>query len=182
MSDIAAKNPICKNCLKEELTDEEALMGRQTGYQCFYCIAYLSLQANGIMPDPSRYGRAGVTKEEVLAHNAQTFQPPQSAQETKTKSAPQLPEGMQKALIDAGVVKQQLTGNNITTIIAHGSNEQTYIKFEVPGNIPEAYQQEFERLLKEMLNLFGNVLAFGPNFTSTLQQLKKINFDMFLGK
>lgn len=66
-------------------------------------------------------------------------------------------------------------------IIVHGANEDTYMKFVCPVQVDLAEQREIQRIMGGMLEIFGKLLKYGPQFAATLIELQNMSPEMFLG-
>lgn len=66
-------------------------------------------------------------------------------------------------------------------IVVHGANEDTYMKFVCPIQVDLAEERELKRIMGGMLEIFGKLLKYGPNFAATLIELQAMTPEMFLG-
>jgi len=66
-------------------------------------------------------------------------------------------------------------------IVVHGATEDMYIKLVSPVPIDLAEQREIQRILGGILEIFGKLLKYGPQFAGTLIELQSMSPEMFLG-
>jgi len=66
-------------------------------------------------------------------------------------------------------------------IVVYGASEDTYMKFVCPIQVDLAESREIQRLMGGMLEIFGKLLKYGPQFAATLIELQGMTPEMFLG-
>jgi hypothetical protein len=194
--------PVCPICKDVELTNEEVALYKDVSKRaCWYCVAQ-SLAAMGMesqIPDPAMYGRPGESKDAQIQRSKQ-----------KHFKEPIDPGAVSKGGVPApGHVAPNIQGQPIagtlrltdqerkdfiknfgidplpkvkpTEIVVSGATEDTYLKFSIPLPVDAAEEKEIKRILGGMLEIFGKLLKYGPQFASTLIELQAMNSEMFLG-
>lgn len=196
------KLPICPICKERELTNEEVAAATNGRGTCWYCVAdtFIDMQMEDQIPDPVRYGRRGESKEERIKYRKEmTLKPPIDAN-AAINGTPPAPGHVAPA-IPGKTLSTQLRFNdqerkdfankfgmdpvpNIkpSEVIVYGATEDTYLKFSIPLPIDVKEEQEIKRIMGGMLEIFGKLMKYGPQFASTLIELQAINPEMFLGR
>lgn len=196
------QRPVCPVCKTIELTNEEVAMYKDISKRtCWYCVAetFAAMGMEDQIPDPAMYGRPGESKDVQIQRSKQ-----------KHFKAPIDPGAVAKGGAPApGHVAPTISGQPIagqlrlsdqerkdfikqfgvdpapkvkpTEIIVPGATEDTYLKFSIPLPVDAAEEKEIKRILSGMLEIFGKLLKYGPQFASTLIELQAINPEMFLG-
>jgi hypothetical protein len=159
------------------------------------------------IPEPAEWGRPGETKEAGIERaKAKAFRPmspaeaiKQMIQGTAADSPAQPAQPVKKVLQmpaqsaalseedrKAFIVKHGIDPvPRVTTyeIVVHGATDDTYLKFGCPmPSIDLAEEREMKRIMGGMLDIFGKLLKYGPQFAGTLIELKNISPEMFLGR
>jgi hypothetical protein len=195
------KRPLCVICKEVELTDEEVAMYKSGLGACWYCVAetFIKIENPEMVPSAEQYGRPGETKESAMARllAKEKFKMPIDVEAVQQGTTP-APGHQAPAL--TGHPFTELKFNDVdrknfslsfgadptpkikpTEIIVHGATEDTFMKFSIPLQVDTKEQQEIRRIMAGMLDVFGKLLKFGPQFASTLIELQSINPEMFLG-
>ena len=180
--DSKISNPVCITC-KRELTDQETLDKRK---ECWYCIAetYSRLKWDGNIPPPETWGRPGAKLTDVVQQSklaaittpssSGTVAPNMSSDITWTE------EERKSYMTKFGVDPAGNVPVTVITVKNSSNGDDAYMQFSVRGVVAEEYKKEFERIMRNMLNTFGSVLAFGPNFGIILDNLRLSKSDQFL--
>lgn len=202
MQDQLTKRPLCVLCKKIELTAEEVddIYGGQRG-ACWYCVAdtMLKMDQGSMIPDPVKYGRPGETIAAAIARyeKNKTDNPPIDAAATVNGTAP-APGHVAPALTGQPVNQLQFNDQERkdfaakfgidpipktkpTEIVVYGANEQTYFKFSIPLPIDQKEEQEVKRIMQGMLEIWGKLFKYGPQFASTLLELQNTTPEMLIG-
>lgn len=66
-------------------------------------------------------------------------------------------------------------------IVVHGTHEDLYLKFSCPVQIDLSYERELKRIMGGVVDSFGKLLKYGPQFAATLIELENLSGSMFLG-
>lgn len=200
MEDQLTKNPLCPLCKDVQLTNEEVALYKDGRGGCWYCIAgtFIQMDMADSIPDPVTYGRSGESKQTAIARFVQKkkFGPIDAAAvETGNPPAP----GHEAPILTGKPITRMLFNDQErkefslafgvdpvpkvkpTEVIAYGASEDTYMKFSIPLSLDVKEEEEIKRIMKGMLDIFGKLLKFGPQFASTLLELQQINPEMFLG-
>ena len=199
--DQLTMRPICPVCKEVEMTNEEIAKKATGKGSCWYCIAdtFVQMDMETSIPNPTIYGRPGESiKAAILRSKEKHAKKPIDKEAVETgappapgKVAPNLPgapaasqlrfsdqerkDFLNKFGIDPGVK------TNPSEIVVPGATEDTYMKFSIPLTIDAAEEKEIKRIMTGMLDIFGKLLKYGPQFASTLIELQAINPEMFLG-
>lgn len=179
---VESKNILCIKC-KTEYTDEEMALHSKT---CWFCLAaeLKKLDEIDAIPDPTEYGRPNGYAELAKRENVKALQAIAAAQ---SKRAQEVPEEQANTPVPADVAENikitygvDVTAKIPTTVITvKGKNDETYMQFSVRGQVSPALKKEFERIMKNMLELFGTLLSFGENFGGTVAGLRLLTMDQF---
>lgn len=195
------KNPICHLCKENELTDEEVAMHKNGQATCWFCTAaiFIKLEKPEMIPNPAQYGRPDETKESAMARvlAKEKFNAPIDVQAVQQGTppapghqAPQLTGNPAPMLTFNDTDRKQFSLQfgvdpiakvKPTEVIVYGATEDTYLKFSIPLQVDIKEQNEMKRILGGVLDIFGKLLKYGPQFASTLIELQAINPEMFLG-
>ena len=196
------QRPVCPVCKETELTNEEVAMYKDvTKRTCWYCVAetFAAMGMESQIPDPAMYGRPGESKDVQIQRSKQKhFKAPIDPTAVAKGGAPA--PGHVAPTIQGHPIAGQLRLSDQerkdfiklygvdpapkvkpTEIIVPGATEDTYIKFSIPLPVDAAEEKEIKRILTGMLEIFGKLLKYGPQFASTLIELQAINPEMFLG-
>ena len=206
--DQLTKRPLCPVCKTNQLTDEElAKAGTDINKKrCYFCLceSLVNMDMIEAVPEPAEYGRPNIKRDEAILLVKQKFfratpgsiEDIPAASATTTTGAPtSIP---QKPILTGGPAPIKFDDNERKTFTAkfgmdpvpksqpdeitvHGANEDTYIKFVCPVQIDLAEKREIQRLLAGMLEIFGKLLKYGPQFAATLIELQNMSSEMFLG-
>jgi hypothetical protein len=176
---VQAKNRLCPRC-KRELTDEEMANKAQA---CWLCLAaYLkSIDETPNIPDPATYGRPNGWEELKAIEDTSAIKKlsAATADAPATKESVILTEDERKQMmINFGIDPE--SPEPVTVITVKGKNDDTYLQFSVRGNVAPDVRKEFERWMKVQLDVMGTILTFGPNYASTLLQMKMMSGMEFL--
>ena len=202
-TDQLTQRPLCPICKTNELTNEELTMRtlNRTKGACWFCVvnSLVQMQMEVNIPDPTKYGRPEASIEEQIAITRQKHaRPPIDATAVETGSTPA-----------PGHVAPILTGQSMgaqlrftdqerkdfslghgfdpapkvkpTEVIVHGATDDTYMKFSIPLPIDVKDEVEIKRIMQGMLEIFGKLLKYGPQFAGTLLELQAMGPEMFLG-
>jgi hypothetical protein len=200
MEDQLTKRPICSLCKTEELTNEEVALYKDGRGSCWFCVAdtYIQMNIRDQIPPPEKYGRPGESIDaQVERSKNKHFKQPIDAAAVANGTAP-APGHVAPSIPGQTVHSLKLTEQERkdftlaygtdpvpkvkpTEIIVHGATEDTYIKFSIPLPIDAENEKEIKRLMTGMLDIWGKLLKYGPQFASTLIELQAQNPEMYLG-
>jgi hypothetical protein len=194
------KRPLCSLCKEKELTNEEIAMYKNGNGPCWFCTADTFLQMNmkDQVPPPERYGRPdeSVDAQELRSKQKHFKQPiDQVAAAAGTAPAPghAVPVFPGQQMQALKLTEQERKDFSLafgtdpvpvarpSEVIVHGATEDTYMKFSIPLTIDAENQKEITRIMQGMLEIFGKLLKYGPQFASTLIELQAQNPEMYLG-
>jgi hypothetical protein len=178
---VEEKNKVCPHC-KTEYTDEEMAIKTKT---CWFCLAAELKKLDEIdsIPNPADYGRPNGYDELAKRENLAAMKKIAAGQAgtADQRVSADIPESERQELkVEYGVDPGIRIPNTLVTV--KGKNDETYIQFSVRGQIPPDLKKEFERILKNMLELFGTLLAFGPSFGGVVAGAKLLTMDNFFQK
>jgi hypothetical protein len=176
---VQARNRLCPKC-KRELTDEEEAKKVQ---MCWICLAvYLKeIGEEATTPDPGTYGRVAGYKEletQLKTQSLQTMTNSSAPTQPQIDTPPISTEERTEIIRQFGV--DPLAAAPVTTIVVKGRNDDTFLQFSTRGLISPEMRKEFERWMKVQLEVMGTVMTFGPNYASTILQMKMMSGMEFL--
>ena len=175
---IETNNPKCLRC-KTELTDEEVAIKSAT---CWLCLAaeLKKVGESDSIPDPAKFGRPDgyndLTKKENLKAMQAIVKAGQAAPDDLEVEDTVSDNEKQSFKSEYGVDFVKIP---TTVITVKGKNDETYMQFSVRGQVPPKLKKEFERIMANMLELFGTLLSFGSNFGGTVAGLRLMTMDQF---
>ena len=200
MEEQLTKRPLCSLCKEVELTNEEVAMYKDGRGSCWYCVADTFIQMNILdqIPPPQAYGRPGESIDaEIIRSKQKHFKPPIDATATMNGTAPALGH---VAPVIPGQLLQPIKLTELerkefaltfgsdpvpsakpTEIVVHGATEDTYLKLSIPLPIDADCEKEVRRIMGNILDIWGKLFKYGPQFASTLIELQAQNGEMYLG-
>lgn len=191
-----SSSPLCPICKDIELTVEEQQHGGQgVPACCWHCAARTLVQLNDFnnIPDPKLWGRPDLDLSAEIVKIQESLRKPMFGFDTVSTKNSAAPKTKQVAATELHLTPDErrafilahgsdpLPEKLSTTITVFGANEDVYMTFNMPAQISEGEQEELQRLMQELLNIFGMYLKYGAKFSHSLLQLEKLDATMFLG-
>jgi len=200
------KLPVCPSCRRQQLTNEELVkVGDPKDRRCWFCVVegLITMGFEGSIPEPAEYGRAPMTKEEGIEIVKQKFFRPtitEAIAEATNADSPASQKRAQDPLLQPTVSApirfdeterkefaiqfgmDPVPKSQIYKITVHGANEETYLQYGCPVAAELGEEREMKRIMSQMLEIFGKLQKFGPQFAATLIDLQSTQTEMFLGR
>lgn len=197
--------PICPVCRRIQLTNEElAKASDPKNRRCWFCLAesLITMGLEAAIPDPSEHGRSPMTKEEGIEEVKQKFFRPsitEAIAEAANVESPVSKKRSQEPLLQPTLsipVKFDETErkefavkfgmdptpkSQLYEIVVHGATEETYMKYVCPIPADLGEEREMKRIMTGMLEIFGKLQKYGPQFAATLIEMQNTSPEMFLG-